>query len=265
MWSWRLKEKIMTQLPDAFDLYRRILFTDANGEVCWWYCGTVFSEIKGLGNVPISQAETIMLYRTEMVSADCFKVHWKEVGYFRDIATGEILQSWFNPFSGKTVKRASGLEDGPAYYTVSRADTGHNNFSITLTQAHANVHSVKLETTIADGRVCFVQSEDKTRTYQRPDGSWPDLDSADASTILTVLSIYGSIDDARANPTFCPGAGFYSSGPVGKGTGAWSGTVVRGVMKKAAIDEQLNTLAWQRLNNMYPDFFNNGKVEPDWD
>ena len=140
----------MTQKLDVFDTYRRIFFTDGNGEVCWWYCGVVFSEIDGLGNVPISQAETIMLYRTELVSADCFKVHWKEVGYFRDIASGEILDSWFNPFTGKTLARASGLEDGPAFYTVGRADNfDDGNIDITLTQAHAKIHSVSLKTTSA--------------------------------------------------------------------------------------------------------------------
>ena len=161
---------------NIFDAYRKLFATTTNENVCWWYCGVVSAEFEIVGDMPRFQAETIMVFNTETPNADTLKITWKEIGYFRNIATGEIADAWFNPFTGKNEARSKSFEDGPAEYTVTR---NGNDVVVVLTQNHALIEKVKLVTSVADGQISFIQTEDKTRTYQRADGSWPDVQSSE--------------------------------------------------------------------------------------
>ena len=248
---------------DHFAAYRKLFSSTGNDDVCWWYCGMVFTDIDGLGEVPMSQAETLMAFKTETPSADRMKITWREIGYFRDIATGEIVTSWHSPFTGKDEVRAKSFEDGPAEYTVTRKG---DSVEVALRQSHARIDSVTLVAAVANGQISLVQTEDKKRSYERPDGSWPEVDSAEASEIRTVLAIYGSAAEvADSATTNVRASGFYRSGSLKKGgPGAWGNSVVKGVMRKAAADEPLNPIAWQRLKQLYPRFFKGDRVSPEW-
>ena len=248
---------------DYFDTYRKMFTSTTNEDVCWWYCGAVFKQIEGLGEVPMSQAETLMAFKTESLSPDAIKITWREIGYFRDLATGEIVTAWHNPFTGNTEVRSKSFVDGPAEYTVTRKADG---VQVELTQSHARIKNVSLVTTVANGQISLVQTEDKKRSYARPDGSWPDVDSPEASEIRTVLAIYGSAADV-ADPakTNVRAGGYYHSGSsIKDGPGAWGKSVVKGVMQKARADEKLNPIAWQRLKQIYPEFFKGDRASPNW-
>lgn len=248
---------------DIFNAYRKLFASTNNESVCWWYCGVVSADFEGFGDLPRFQAETVMVFDTKTPAPDTLKITWKEIGYFRNIATGEIADAWHNPFTGINEVRSKSFEDGPAEYTVTRNGDGVDVF---LTQSHALIEKVKLVTSTADGRVSFVQTEDKTRTYQRPDGSWPDVNSAEARQVRTVLSIFGDLAEVEdPTTTNVRAAGFYRSGAVKQGTDLRSRSHVKGIMQKAAPDEVLNPIAWHRLKKLYPGFFRGERVDPGWD
>jgi hypothetical protein len=260
------------RLPDLMDLfttYRKMFATLADEPVVWWYCGGVTAPREGVGLVPHVQAETIMVYRTRDVGTDTFTIDWTEVGYFRDIATGEPLEGWFNPFTQRTEPYPKTFVDGPATFTVRRVAEGDREgegVDIRLVQSGAHIEGVRLEHAVGGVSVGLVQTESKRRTFHRPDGTLPPLDSPEATQIETVLSIWSpraGVDDAAVHNA--PAAGFYRSGSKNGSTGGWASTVVTGVMRKARPDERVNPQAWARLQAKFPDFFDGERIAPRFD
>ena len=249
---------------DLFSAYRRTFATfDPDELVVWWYCGVVVSNREGVGQVPITQAETIMVYRTRDVDADTFTIDWTEVGAFRDITTGERMDGWFNPFSGLVLPYPKSFVDGPATFTVTRA--GEQGISVALVQHNARIDGVKLDFSINDRTLGIVQTETKTRTFHRPDGTLPPLDGPDATHIDTVLSVWSDLAAAQdAGRPNVASHGFYSSGSRAGGSGSWASTQVQGTMQKARVDEKVNPVAWDRLQAFYPDFFTGDRIDPVW-
>lgn len=245
---------------DLFDAYRKMFATRGPETVVWWYCGIVTAQKEGLGVIPQTQAETIMAYRTRDVDADTFTIDWTEVGVFRDLAIGEPMAGWFNPFLGTLLPYPRTFVDGPATYTVRR--DGPQGLSVALRQHNARIDAVSVQAHWNEQTLGLVQTEDKTRTFHRPDGSLPSLDSPEATQIRTELSIWSDrrqvLDPATGN---IAARGHYRSGGRGQG-GSWSQTQVAGVLVKARPDEPLNPIAWQRLMAQFPDFFRNGRVDP---
>lgn len=249
---------------DLFTAYRKMFASLTDEPVVWWYCGGVTTQRDGVGVVPHVQAETIMVYRTRSLDANRFTIDWTEVGYFRDITTGEQLDGWFNPFSQLTEPYPKSFVDGPATFTVSRAGDA---VDVALVQHNARIDGVALAASWNPASLGLVQTETKTRTFHRPDGSLPPLDSPDATQIETVLSIWSSLA-AVNDPTVhnAPGHGFYRSGSRGAGAGGtWASTVVAGTMCKARDDEKINPQAWARLQQRFPDFFQGDRIAPRFD
>jgi|GEM_PF-4659722 len=252
---------------NLFDTYRKMFASFDDEEVVWWYCGVLMSQREGVGIVPMTQAETIMVYRTRDISPDAFTIEWTEVGYFRDIDTGEQLNGWFNPFTGNTDPYPKSFVDGPATFTVLRTDDDvGGGIDIELVQHNARVDGVRLQASTNPKSIGLVQTESKVRTFHRPDGSLPGLDSPDATAIETVLSIW-SDRVAVEDPTTRNVAshGFYSSGS-GKagGSGSWANNKVQGTMFKARPDQRVNPAAWDRLKQFYPAFFKGDRIAPEW-
>jgi hypothetical protein len=258
----------MAPFMDLFNTYRKMFASLDDEPVVWWYCGGVTAPRLGVGSVPHVQAETIMAYRTRSLSADRFTIDWTEVGYFRDITTGEPLQGWFNPFTQLIEPYPKTFVDGPATFTVSRVGDG---IAVELVQHNARVDGVQVAVCRSTASVGLVQTETKTRTYHRPDGSLPPLDSPEATQIETVLSIWSplaAVDDAAVHNTAAHG--FYRSGSRATANGqaaggSWAATVVAGTMRKGRADERVNPQAWQRLQQRFPDFFDGDKVAQRFD
>ena len=249
---------------DLYDAYRKMFASrDPDERVVWWYCGFVVSGREGVGEIPLTQAETIMVYRTRDVDAETFTIDWTEVGVFRDLVTGEQMEGWFNPFDGVVTPHPRSFVDGPATFTVRRNGEG---VAIHLVQHNARIDGVTLAVSRNARSLGLVQTETKSRTFHRPDGSLPPLDGPDATHIDTVLSIWSplaAVDDTAVGNA--PSRGFYTSGSKsGKGTGSWASTSVRGVMQKASVDERVNPTAWKRLEILYPDFFSDGRIDPEF-
>lgn len=255
----------MSQL-DLFTAYRR-MFACPDGElVAWWYFGSCHADVPGYPELLVTAAETVMVYRTETISPDVFRLQWWEIGYFRDPATGEISHSWLNPVTGKTVSAPRMFEEGPATLTISRAGEG---VSIDLVQAHAMVRGVDVTWRIEGDRVFINQQERKARGLPRPDGSLPEEGSPDVSEGVTNLSIFASLADVEAGGTVYPCTGGYTfelDAPA-----PWMGfastqgrMIIRGRMEKTPVDEVLNPIAWQRLKQLFPHAFDGDDLKPRW-
>ncbi len=251
---------------DLFNTYRKMFASFDSEDVVWWYTGVVLSHKEGLGQIPQTSAETIMVYRTLDVDENCFTIDWQEVGYFRDITTGEVMdEGWFNPFAWQQQPYPKTFIDGPARFTIKRSADG-SGIDVHLVQNQARIDGVKLAVSVNEKSVGLVQTESKTRTFHRPDGSLPDLDSPEAVAIETVLSIWSDLaavgDVSQGNVA---SRGYYTSGSrLAGGTSSWAGTKVHGQMYKGRVDEKINPEAWSRLAKAFPHFFKNDRVAPDW-
>jgi hypothetical protein len=253
---------------DIFNAYRKLFASTTDEDVCWWFCGTIVSNLEGLCEVPICQAEFIMSYKTEMPAPDTLKILRREIGYYRDPITGEIAQSWFNPLTGKIEISPSFFKEGPSVYTVTKVGDG---VEITLLQNRARIKKITLVSSVSDGRVSLMQCEDKLLSRPRFDGSFADLDTPAALNTSTTLSIYGSLDDVLdPKKTNIRASGYYRSKQTPNAlsdmsaTNLWGHSYVIGVMQKAAPDEILNPVAWQRLKTLAPQFFDGERVSPVW-
>lgn len=251
---------------DFLDLYRRTFYTAEDGDCAWWYLGTTMAEVPGQHVLPVMQAETVMVYRSETLSDDSFRVHWWEIGYFRDPVTGEIASSWRNPLTGIEATPPRGFEEGPCHYDVHRAEQG---VRLELVQPHAVVLGVAAVLSHSHGQCHIAQTERKARGYPSADGSLPDPTSTGAAQATTILSVHASQADLASGAAWVPGSGEYSFEltmlPPWMGFGALQGKATTyGRMHKARVNEPLNPLAWQRLKAVYPQHFNGDRITPVW-
>ena len=251
---------------DAFDNYRRMLAAPDDGLVAWWYLGETLCELEGWPTMPTLQAETVMVYRTETLDADSFRIHWWEIGYFRDPITGDIADKWRNPITGREASAPKWFEEGPAHYTVKRVAGG---IEVDLVQPQAIVKSVVPAFYQAFGQVHLLQTERKARSFPQPDGSIPAPDSEQSADAVTKLSVYASQADLNSGSAWVDCTGSYSFAlatlPAWLGFGEVAGrSVTHGRMQKAKIDAPLNPLAWARLQALLPAYFDDGRIKPKW-
>lgn len=245
---------LCTLSPDhRFETYRRMVTSPRDEKIHWWYFGTVVVSINGLPPMSTINAATLMVYRTETLSPNCFAIHWDEVGYFTDYVSEEPMDSWLNPLSGERVASPRGFAEGPARYEVTRADNG---LTVTLSQPGATVNSIDL-TWRDDARgVQLVQRERKTRGFPEIDGRLPDPHSSsgfEAVTELAFLDRPGSDGSATE--------GLYTFALAG--APPWmrfdptlhARATVHGVIKKAAPTASPRRESMRILQAMFPEFF----------
>jgi hypothetical protein len=233
---------------DPLTVYRQMFASTADrATCCWWYFGTMARDIPDVGRVATAQVETLMVYRTEAIDADGFHMPWREVGVFRDIASGAPATQWFDPVTATTEPRRPAFEDGPGRYTIRRSGQG---LALALDQAHATIHGVAVGAAIAGDRLCLTQTEDKARA----------LVSTAPATVRTTLKIYASLAAIRSGAADVAAAGFYSV--KARDSGA---LFVSGLMQKAAPDAKISPVGWERMKAAYPDFFRDDRVAPRWD
>ena len=249
---------------DVLMAYRKIYGSLQDGLSCWWYFGGVFIDIPGQPSLPVIQAETIMVYRMETVSADVFHMHWWEIGYFRDISTGDIAQTWINPVSGARVEAPKKFEEGPARFTLTRSGSGVH---VDLIQANANVQGVDVKCSVRGDRLHLLQTERKVRGFPQADGTLPHPDSPQASPAVSILSVFADRGQVESDAPSVDAAGGYSfalDAPAPwMGFGPVQGrSIVRGVMNKAPLNEPLNPTAWGRLKSSFPQYFHGNELAP---
>lgn len=65
-----------------------------------WFSGHVYSFGQGQLTTPLFGVEGFGQGWTAPQPDGSFRSIWKEVGYYKDLITGEILEKWHNPFNG---------------------------------------------------------------------------------------------------------------------------------------------------------------------
>ena len=243
---------------ETLQVYRGVVASEADGEVYWWYLGTTFVELKGKPPIPVSHPETVMIYDVETVSDEEFKIHWREVGYFRDSITGEIADRWFNPITGVTVKAPRSFAEGPATYTVG---VQNEKLKISLTQNHAHVRGIDVTLDTSESLFSIIQTERKVRSFPDSDGTIADPSDgqgAEAQTVLSFAANRKGVEDKEVQWVSSQGTYEFrlQDLPEWMGFGAVQGSlVVHGVIAKGNPGEKINEIAWERLNSLFPDFF----------
>ena len=245
---------------DYFRAYRNMIATADDSVVNWWYSGWTFVQIPGEPEIPIMQVTAIMTYRTETLADNVFRVHWSEIGAFRDPATGEVPGEWHNPLSGALVLPPKSFVEGPGTLTVTATPIG---VQLEIVQPHATVQETSVNFDVVHGRLKVTQQERKLRGFPAADGRLPPPGSASGSEGITELCFFAEVARlAHPEVESVPVQGTYSF--LLKGLVPWMGfgnlagqTVTRGLISRAPPGHQLDAAAWQRLATLFPEEIDN--------
>lgn len=232
---------------DPFDTYCRLFASRNAGDECaWWFMGALPMQVPDVGPVDWIQEETIRVHRVERAESGVLDIVWREVGVFRDITTGLVPTGWFDPARGVVVPQNARLRGGPSRQRVRKAGD-----AVVLEMQAKNIASwrITLDGAVEGDRVCLTHVEEKTRAGG----------TAPASTLRTVFKVYASLAELRGMSPSVRASGFYGVRNVGTGN-----VFVNGLMQKAALDEKVNELAWERVKAKAPEFFDGERLAPGW-
>lgn len=70
----------------------------------WAYAGVFYGQISGQRTVPLLGVEGISINRCTPAGAGIYAYSLREAGWFKDLATGQVLDDWLNPLTGRVVK-----------------------------------------------------------------------------------------------------------------------------------------------------------------
>jgi hypothetical protein len=236
--------------------YRALVGTPADGLVYWWYAGVLVAQVEGLPPLPVIQATTLMVYRLETLGDASFAIHWEEVGYFTDFASGAPANEWLNPVTGRTVTAPRTFAEGPGRYLITR---GADGLDIQQQQPGARIKSLALEWTRRGERLTLLQTERKIRGFPEQDGRLPEPDSASGFEACTRLAFSGDVlfSSAPTMAAYCGGsydfrlAGF----PPWLGMDGINGCViVNGIICKVPPGVAQFAGATQTLKKLFPEF-----------
>jgi hypothetical protein len=229
---------------DPLDVYRRMFATaDGNAGCYWCFAGALPVEIDEVGTVSFVQEETFRAQKTEDAGKDGFYLDWREAGVFRDIETGEVAKSFYNPDTAKRAELGH-LHHDPARFTVRRNGDG---IALMLDTPGITVQGITVAAAIIDDRVSLTQTEYKLNR------------NIGAKLQCATLKIYSSLAALKGRSPSVAAQGFYSVRIVDTGK-----TFVSGLMQKAAPDEKINPLAWDRIRAIYPEFFDGDRIQTRW-
>ena len=243
--------------------FRQIFASTADEPVVWWYFGNVQVEIAGEKPITSLNPVTIMVYRPETVSAEEVRVHYREVGYFRDPVGGGLVGQWRNPLTGRLVDAATTFVEGPSCYTVRQTADG---LVLSLDQAHARIDRLDAVITRQGDRVRLTQNEYKSRGFPLPDGTM----SERRSRAETTLTFFADAADLESGAASVPSTGTYLftldsiPGWMGFGDSAGTTVVAGSVVKARGPRHRLNPEGWDTLRRLFPDFFDGDAISPKW-
>ena len=94
-------------------LYRAMRGGAGREAALWWLTGTLFAKVIGKTNVPLVQVHGASWNRIDVREDGNLDQAMDEAGYFGDVNTGAILDTWVNPINGHDAQPEG-------YRTVSR-------------------------------------------------------------------------------------------------------------------------------------------------
>lgn len=251
----------------ALDIYRRTLTTAEEGDSAWWYLGTSTAQVAGHPEIIVSHVETVMIYRARTLSDASYRVPWWEIGVFRDAITGELPETWINPVTGAKVEAALKFEEGPSGFSL-RDDEQGGIAMFDAVQAFAALESAEIVVSEVGNRVMVTQTEVKTRSFPGKDGI-PDLSAGEGSRSRTVLQWLAGRSELESGAPSVHATGMYSleiAAPPWLGFGDTPAKfMVKGLMVKAPLEPALNPRGWTDLQKVYPQYFEQGRIQPRWE
>ena len=70
---------------------------------CWHYRGTFYGQVSGQRTVPLLGIEGISINRCTPAGTGAYDYSLREAGWFLDLGTGQVVDDWLNPLTGRRV------------------------------------------------------------------------------------------------------------------------------------------------------------------
>jgi len=101
------------------DTYARIdADIDPTKEKCGWLKGRAYGVRDNEKVRPLFDVEGFSFVRTKKLEDGSYRRMLREIVFYRDIATGEIMKTWHNPYTGEDVKVVP-IANDPFNFTIS--------------------------------------------------------------------------------------------------------------------------------------------------
>jgi hypothetical protein len=88
----------------ALQRFVRLRSSPGHAPVMWVFDGVLLAKPEGRVAVPLVRSSGVSLTQVRPRGAGLYDFRLEEVGYFRDLASGEVLERWTNPLTGREVR-----------------------------------------------------------------------------------------------------------------------------------------------------------------
>jgi hypothetical protein len=89
---------------DAMERYLRIRTAPDGAPVMWLHEGVLLAKLDGDVAKPLLRVNGLAFTRAIRREAGVYDWQLDEVGYYRDLKTGAVLEQWTNPFTGQVIR-----------------------------------------------------------------------------------------------------------------------------------------------------------------
>lgn len=131
----------LSQPVDNLYAFAKMWSTLADEPILSSFHGVMFAFIEGRKTVPLFGYAGTGLFQSKILDNGHVRLRGKETGFFTDLASGDILDHWENPFTGETVPVFNFLNDrirGELTTEMPRFDFGADDDEPTLMNATAS-------------------------------------------------------------------------------------------------------------------------------
>ncbi len=90
--------------PDALERFVRLRSSPSHAPVMWLFDGVLLAMPEGRVAQPLLRSSGISLTHVLLRGPGVYDFRLEEVGYFRDLASGDVLERWTNPLNGRVVQ-----------------------------------------------------------------------------------------------------------------------------------------------------------------
>jgi hypothetical protein len=89
---------------DALERFVRLRSSPGHEPVMWIFDGVLLAKPEGRLARPLVRSSGVSLTQVRPRAPGVYDFRLEEVGYFRDLASGEVLERWTNPLTGREVQ-----------------------------------------------------------------------------------------------------------------------------------------------------------------